>query len=1427
MSKLLLLVLLASVASCILLDEDIKSLEDLEDLLLRDENKREYSDKTEGRTPFGLWTQFNSARGSPTNRRRLQRFLRMLQKKRGPFSRMLSAEDIQRRISQIRTILGRTEACVTTAAYRTLDGTCNNIAQVDQGSIDTTLTRVTPIAYEDGFSEPRTQSVVDGEALPSARDVSRAVFDNGQAVIRELTALTMHFGQLTDHDLTAVHSQSGVDCSDCSVEGECFSIPIDASDPVFGGVQSCFQFVRSSFETDSAGVRQHVNSITTYLDASFVYGSDDATASELADDAGFMEHQTDSVTGRELLPPDEDLAGCAGVDASAGIYCGKAGDGRAAEQPGLTSLHTLFLREHNRIAAQLLNLDPSLSAYDVYQKARRIVGAEWQHIMYNEHLPLIIGEKLYRSAGLSPDAPYAYDPAVDATISNVFAAAAYRFGHTLVPFDITRATSNYKPTITKIKLSEAFFNATYMYDESIPDGAVDSILRGMTIQNSQVVDGHFSDALMDNLFGDPDVVGDGFDLTALNIQRARDHGIPSYTTIRTDFCGFDDVTSFKELADQDIMRRPDVQNLRDIYGDVRDIDAFVGLVLEKTLTNTLVGPTLACIFADQFHRLKFGDRFFYLNSDQFTTAEINEIKKATMARLLCDNVEGVRRIQPYTFIQAQNFQSLADKGYDSFYEYSRSSTWPHQRATVLDGLDNRRATCTKAAGKIPFVDISQFIYFWLLLLAIIPSIEMDILSEDLGELEELEDLLLSEDKIKAYSDPHKGRDADALLRQFNSAKQSPEARGKLRGFKTELQKDGNLFSKVLSQDETEAHLTSIDNVLNSCTPATSPEYRRMDGTCNNLAKPEQGAAESPIIRVVRNAYEDGLSAPRTLSVTGRPLPSAREISRRVFDNNTDMEDGQSYDYTSLGIHIGQLTDHDITAVHGTNVDCPDCSVEGECFSILIDESDPVFGGVQPCLTFRRSAHFNDTSGVRQHTNSITAYMDASFVYGSDDVTADDLADADGSLRHLTDHVTYRDLLPPDEHLAQCAGVNESSNIFCCKAGDSRAAEQPGLTALHTLFMREHNRIAAELRVVRPSLTPVEVYQSARKIVIAEWQHISFNEYVPQIVGDELYNAKKLSPTAPYAYDPDVDASIANVFAAAAFRFGHTEIPDYIIRATKNFRLNLPIIWMREAFFNASYMFDERICDGAVDSILRGMAVQDLPLVDGHLTSAITDNLFGDPDVKGDGFDLASLNIQRGRDHGLPSYTTIRTKLCGFDDVTSYSDLRGIISNSNLDKLISVYGNDGVKDVDAFVGFILEEHLPNALVGPTLACIFADQFHRLKFGDRFFYQNPDHFTQAQMDEIAKASMARLMCDNVEAVTNIQPFVLIASKNYQTTGDDETQNGERRKRSFNSFYEYSRSGTWPHQRPTILDGLDNSRVNCTLTDQIPVVDITQFI
>ena len=107
----------------------------------------------------------------------------------------------------------------------------------------------------------------------------------------------------------------------------------------------------------------------------------------------------------------------------------------------------------------------------------------------------------------------------------------------------------------------------------------------------------------------------------------------------------------------------------------------------------------------------------------------------------------------------------------------------------------------------------------------------------------------------------------------------------------------------------------------------------------------------------------------------------------------------------------------------------------------------------------------------------------------------------------------------------------------------RVNEQPGLAAIHTVFVRMHNDIARELDRLRPLDTDEEIFQETRKIVVAIIQNIHYNEWLPLILGRQTLREFGLLTGFRSQYVPSVDPRITNAFSTAAFRFGHTLIPD--------------------------------------------------------------------------------------------------------------------------------------------------------------------------------------------------------------------------------------------------------------------------------------------
>ena len=323
---------------------------------------------------------------------------------------------------------------------------------------------------------------------------------------------------------------------------------------------------------------------------------------------------------------------------------------------------------------------------------------------------------------------------------------------------------------------------------------------------------------------------------------------------------------------------------------------------------------------------------------------------------------------------------------------------------------------------------------------------------------------------------------------------------------------------------------------------------------------------------------------------------------------------------------------------------------------------------------------------------------------------------------------------------------------CYLAGDARANEQIGLTIIHIIWMREHNRVAGILKANNPSWTADRVFRTARSIIAGEMQKITYKEYLPTVFGQNLYN-KLIGDYS--GYDPDVDAAITNNFATAAFRFGHSQVRPTLEKFDENYK-SIGHLQLVDAFFNPV----QYELNGGTDSILRGMVATPARLVDEFLNEDLTRRLF-ETDTQS-GMDLATLNMQRGRDHGLPPYTVWKRWAARNDtcSLTTGSRLSfGFANIVTVIQFLKLYGS--LDTVDLWLGGLAEATVPGAIIGPTFACILGEGFKNLRDGDRFYYENvkEDHldalFTAEQRDEIEKASLSRIICDNADNIQEIQP------------------------------------------------------------------------
>ena len=501
----------------------------------------------------------------------------------------------------------------------------------------------------------------------------------------------------------------------------------------------------------------------------------------------------------------------------------------------------------------------------------------------------------------------------------------------------------------------------------------------------------------------------------------------------------------------------------------------------------------------------------------------------------------------------------------------------------------------------------------------------------------------------------------------------------------------------------------------------SAEFRSIDGSGNHELDEELGAAHTQLARWVPADYPDGASA-----MAGSSRPSARAVSNEVVAQFESVPN--PYAASDYLWQWGQFLDHDI--------DLTDAADPAEPAPIAVPTGDPFFDPDSTgtaVIELNRSLYDRTTAdgAPREQINEITHWIDASNVYGSDEERATGLRINDGTGRL---RVSRGDLLPFNDTGLPNAG-GDSANLFV--AGDVRANEQVGLIAMHTLFVREHNRLAREIAKKDRNLSGDEIYERARQIVGAQMQVITYREFLPALLGDDALT--------PYrGYDADIDPRISNLFSTAVYRLGHSMLSATLLRLDRRGdEIDEGHLPLRDAFFAPRLLVDE----GGIDPILRGLALQECQQVDVQVVDDVRNFLFGPPGAGG--FDLPALNMQRGRDHGLPGYNAVREALglaprASFAEVTSDPIVQA--------RLAAVY--DTPDDIDVWVGGLAEDRVNGGHVGELIFTALKRQFERLRDGDRHWYER---LPQRVRDEVTQTKLSDIIRRNTDIGRELQDDV----------------------------------------------------------------------
>lgn len=611
---------------------------------------------------------------------------------------------------------------------------------------------------------------------------------------------------------------------------------------------------------------------------------------------------------------------------------------------------------------------------------------------------------------------------------------------------------------------------------------------------------------------------------------------------------------------------------------------FTGGLAETHIRGAMVGPTFACLLGRQFASLRKGDRYWYENDlppSSFTKEQLNQIRQTSLSRVICDNSDAMDFIQPSTMTVSDAYLNAFQ--YCSNFPSVDFSYWKDDQPPLRIPMKLLRETLSRARRQAASIhDLESRVSIQRVSSKSPAGTHLGFLRPKRQALSisnhslilELTTSNVVQSLMKKDREP--GRSLDLEVKRIVQALPRVELSGLLIDTSSSLgaSASNNIPAVPLPPEECSQKMVPCDH--------TYP-FRSINGWCNNVEHPEYGSALRVFDRFIEPRYEDGISAPRSKSVTGSPLPPPRLISTTMHDDVS----APHVRYALITMQWGQFLDHDLTFTPmytgpgGSILDCSDCSspqtVHPECMPHPIPPNDPFFpsvkDGKKQCLHFARSLNAQEKLGPREQMNQITAWIDSSNVYGSDLCEANDLRTFTGGRLNVTLHPVpgFKDLLPQTNHHPEC----KAPSGLCFEAGDLRASEQPALACMHTIMMRQHNLVVNKLSKINPHWNDELLYQTGRKIVGAIAQRITYNEFLPRVLGyDHMkkFGLELLNSGYYNEYDPSCSGTIFNEFAAAVFRFGHSLLRPAFQRLGRNFRSADDPVQLRRGFFNSDMLY---------------------------------------------------------------------------------------------------------------------------------------------------------------------------------------------------------------------------------------------------------------
>ena len=508
---------------------------------------------------------------------------------------------------------------------------------------------------------------------------------------------------------------------------------------------------------------------------------------------------------------------------------------------------------------------------------------------------------------------------------------------------------------------------------------------------------------------------------------------------------------------------------------------------------------------------------------------------------------------------------------------------------------------------------------------------------------------------------------------------------------------------------------------------SAQDYRSLDGRNNNNIYPQWGSSGTELLTLTSNGFRDSIKA-----VTTNDRPNPRLISNFLCSENI-KDTIDSFKLTRFFWTFMQFVEHDIQKTSFNYI---------EPYSVTIPSGDTVLSPGSSML-FYRTEHApgsgTDKNNPRKYINKNTSYIDASNIYGTDSTESASLrAFVDGKLK-----ISENNLLPwntfsgeLNDQVNGALKINKSDltdNGKYFYAADDDINNNPQIIALQTIFIREHNRLCNNLKDSLPGLSDEEIFQRARKKIIAYIQSIVYNEWLP-IQGIKLPEYQ--------AYNPEINSGISNLFSAILSNYEYTLQNEDVLRldefGTELLQGNLVF---RDCFYNPLIIY----LTGGIEPFINGMFLTNQNNSDINFSFTPRNFICIDPEIKH--IDGASYNIFMSRERGLPDYNRIRQDF-GLESIGSFNNISEDKNiNNNLKFLYGIIDN-----IDAWIGLMSERRYENSIYGETMYTILKDQYLRLRDGDRYYFENTGQFSESELNEIRNTKLSDLVRRNT-TISNV--------------------------------------------------------------------------